>query len=291
MGAPDWQRQSFAKNPTTPNKGNAVTKTPNSSIREVQLFQHAGVVEVDDCGMQGPLKLADGGDVNVKGDTIGDYSGADPIVQYRMNQIDAKGEDLRIPESAKTTQSQADAKDMENGSSQSTPEPKRFADDMGASAHAKASTPSTSSTPVKASTAPAPKVKDTSMSPAASDARLKAKAPKAPSYGDEFVDDVQSSPTKSSAPKSGGFQSFDSATKDSATKSAPSKSSTQSHDDLIKSNFHSEMESRVASQTAKGSAPASTPTKSVTTNSNQKIGDVLKLPSLSDPLAKYKNKG
>lgn len=102
---PEWQRASHAK---------AGTTQKQTGVRCVELFHNASKPS------QPTKRFADGGEVNAKGETMGEYSGNDDIVKYRMNQIDDKGADLRIPTSAKTTQSQMDAQDMENGSG-STP--------------------------------------------------------------------------------------------------------------------------------------------------------------------------
>lgn len=102
---PDWIRSSMCKTGTA-SKDSAKPATKFGIVSR-ELFHNAP-------------KFADGGEVNAKGETMGEYSGDDEIVKYRMNQIDDKGNDLRIPESAKTTQSQMDVQDMENGSG-STP--------------------------------------------------------------------------------------------------------------------------------------------------------------------------
>ena len=100
---PDWIRSTMCKTDVASKDG--AKPATKFGIVSRELFHNAPV-----------QKFADGGDVNVKGEAIGEYSGDDEIVKYRMNQIDDKGEDLRIPTSAKTTQSQMDVQDMENGS-------------------------------------------------------------------------------------------------------------------------------------------------------------------------------
>lgn len=112
---PEWQRA---------NQNKTSTSKPQQGVRSVELFHNA-----PDRNSNGKQSLftrhyADGGDVelNVNGDQIGQYSGNDDIVKYRMNQIDAQGNDLRIPAGAKTTQSQMNVQDMEGSSaSDSTP--------------------------------------------------------------------------------------------------------------------------------------------------------------------------
>lgn len=103
--APDWTRANHGKKPAA-----SVAKPQTKfGIVSKPLFHNA------------VQKFADGGEVelNVNGDKVGDYSGSDDIVKYRMNQTDAEGNNLRIPESAKTTQSQMEVQDMENGSGSS----------------------------------------------------------------------------------------------------------------------------------------------------------------------------
>lgn len=99
---PEWSRANHAKSANI-TKDSSPTGT-NYGIVSKPLFHSEAKM------------FADGGEVNAKGEKMGEYSGDDEIVKYRMNQIDEKGNDLRIPESAKTTQSQMEVQDMENGS-------------------------------------------------------------------------------------------------------------------------------------------------------------------------------
>ena len=126
---PDWARAHQGKKPAA-----SVAKTETKfGIVSKPLFH--GAVQ----------KFADGGEVelNVNGDKVGEYSGNDEIVKYRMNQIDAEGNDLRIPKSANTTQAQMEAQDME-GSSAKDPTPAKAESPAAAPARVNASKSSAS---------------------------------------------------------------------------------------------------------------------------------------------------
>jgi len=105
---PDWARSNQGKG-----QAPATTKPATKfGIVSKPLFHH------DNAAAKPLQRFADGGEVelNIKGEKVGEYSGDDEIVKYRMNMIDEKGNDLRMPESAKTTQSQMEVQDMEGGS-------------------------------------------------------------------------------------------------------------------------------------------------------------------------------
>ena len=113
---PEWSRANHAKN-------NGTSKTDSQSTSKYgivsrELFQRPNSPSSNAGQTPFTRHYADGSEgaveMNANNEPIGQYSGDDEIVKYRMNQIDKDGNDLRIPESAKTTQSQADAQDMDN---------------------------------------------------------------------------------------------------------------------------------------------------------------------------------
>jgi len=172
---PDWLRANHAKNSTT--SSDSAPSGIKYGIVSRELFHNAP-----------KQKFADGGDVNIKGETMGEYSGDDEIVKYRMNQIDDKGNDLRSKFTKDTVSSDRDSDaGMDIDTSAKTPSRDFDAGpNLSTSPKSSDAKPSyTKSTPKPSSTASSSRdfdaPDDGTTSPKASDDRMKARAPAAPS--------------------------------------------------------------------------------------------------------------
>lgn len=105
--APDWMRGSMKKTGTAQAKQGITSRELFHGA--VQKFSDGGGVLVDASSDMTYKPKPDSGELNIKGQKVGVYTGDDPVVKYRMNMTDdVGGKSLRI-------QDQKAAPDFEGG--------------------------------------------------------------------------------------------------------------------------------------------------------------------------------
>ena len=141
---PEWSRANHAKSSNAPT--DVAKPGTKYGIVSKELFERP--TSPSNNAGQTPFTrhYAEGGEVNIKGDTVGEYSGDDSIVKYRMNQTDADGNDLR---SKFTKDSVSSDRDMDTGMESDTSTKKETSADLDPYGAANKSQSSAKSSPVK----------------------------------------------------------------------------------------------------------------------------------------------
>lgn len=91
--APDWMRGSMKKTSTAPAKQGVTSRELFHGAKQVQHFYDGGAVELaNPSGSDMTYKpKPDSGELNIKGEKVGVYTGNDPVVKYRMGMTDDVG--------------------------------------------------------------------------------------------------------------------------------------------------------------------------------------------------------
>lgn len=115
--APDWMRGSMKKTSTAQAK-QGITSRELFHGANVQKFADGGGVLVDSNSDMPYKPKPDSGELNIKGDKVGVYTGDDPVVKYRMNMTDdVGGKSLRIQDQKAAPDFEGDMTEGAKGSS------------------------------------------------------------------------------------------------------------------------------------------------------------------------------
>jgi hypothetical protein len=115
--APDWNKGSMKKTGATPVKHGVTSRELFHGAKQVQHFYDGGAVEsANPSGSDMKYTpVPDTGELNIKGEKVGYYTGNDEIVKYRMKMTDdVGGKSLRV-------QDQTVAPDFEGGMEEAAP--------------------------------------------------------------------------------------------------------------------------------------------------------------------------